>query len=55
MSRSGKATGGGAYFLGMIGAVVYYMQEADGFWSVIWGLFKGLLWPAFAVHHLLGL
>ena len=54
-SRAGRATGGGAYFLGMIGAVVYYMQEADGFWSVIWGLLRSLVWPAFAVHHLLGL
>jgi hypothetical protein len=53
--RAGQATGGGAYFLGMIGAIVYYLQQADGFWSVVWGILKGFVWPAFLVHHVLGL
>jgi len=54
-NRTGQATGGGAYFLGLIGALVYYMQQADSFWTVILGLLKSLVWPAFAVYHLLGL
>jgi hypothetical protein len=54
-NKAGTATGGGAYFLAMIGALVYYMQEADGFWPVIWGILKSFVWPAFLVHHLLGL
>jgi hypothetical protein len=53
--RAGQATGGGAYFLGMIGAVVYYLQHAVGFWHVVAAFLKAVVWPAFVVHHLLGL
>ncbi|MBW3020983.1 hypothetical protein KY334_06825 [Candidatus Woesearchaeota archaeon] len=48
-----NACGGGAYFLGIVGALVYYMSTATGFWSVIWGIIKALLWPAFLVFELL--
>lgn len=47
--------GGGAYFLGMIGAAVYYLHTSVGFWSSMAGLLKALVWPAFLVYHLLGL
>jgi hypothetical protein len=46
---------GGAYFLGMIGAAVFYVQHAHTFWAVVLGLLKALVWPAFLVHHLFGL
>lgn len=50
----GGAGGGGAvYGLGLIGALVYYIQAADGFWQVIWGIIKAFLWPAFVVYDLL--
>ena len=48
--------GGGvgfAYFLGMIGAAVYYVQQATTFGGDIIGLLKALVWPAFLVFHLL--
>jgi hypothetical protein len=45
---------GGAYFLGMIGAAVYYLHNSYGFWSSIGALLKALVWPAFVVYHLLG-
>ncbi len=44
---------GGFYFLGMIGAAVYYVQNANGFGSVVVALLKSLVWPAFLVHDLL--
>ena len=44
---------GGAYFLGMIGAAVYYIQQSDTFWGVVLALLKALVWPAFLVYHLL--
>jgi hypothetical protein len=47
--------GGGMYGLGLIGALVYYMQQADSFGLVLLGVLKAILWPAFLVHHLLGL
>jgi hypothetical protein len=60
-SRSAGATRGGGdavYGLGLIGALVYYIQQADGFWAVILGILKAIVWPAFVVydllHHLAG-
>ncbi len=46
---------GGLYFLGFIGAVVYYIQQATGFWQGVLGVLKALVWPAFLVHKLFGL
>jgi hypothetical protein len=49
-----NAGGGNAvYGLGLIGALVYYIQRADGFWAVILGILKALVWPAFVVYDLL--
>lgn len=44
---------GFAYFLGFIGAVVYYISTSTGFWSGVLGFLKALVWPAFLVFHLL--
>ena len=44
---------GGIYGLGLIGALVYYMQHVTTFWSVIVGLFKTVFWPAYLVWHLM--
>lgn len=41
------------YGIGLIGALVYYLQQADGFWPVIVALFKAMIWPAFLVYDLL--
>lgn len=57
-ARASRASGGGGnavYGLGLIGALVYYMQEADGFWDVVLGILKTLVWPAFLVYELLKL
>ncbi len=50
-----RSAGGGnaVYGLGLIGALVYYIQQADGFWSVILGILKAIVWPAFVVYDLL--
>lgn len=51
---NGSARGGDAvYGLGLIGALVFYVQQADGFWMGILGILKALVWPAFAVFDLL--
>lgn len=50
----GNAAGGGAvYGLGLIGALVYFWQHANSFWSVIMGLLKAIVWPAILVWHFL--
>ena len=49
-----KQGGGGAvYGLGFIGALIYYIQVADGFWMGVLGILKALVWPAFLVYELL--
>lgn len=48
------ACGGGAYFLGIIGASVYYIQQSATFWQGLVGVLKALVWPAFLVFKLLG-
>ena len=44
---------GGFYFVGMVGALVYYISTATGFWDGVWGVIKALFWPAFLVYSLL--
>lgn len=53
--RVNRGTRGGdaVYGLGLIGALVHYIQQADGFWSVVLGILKALVWPAFVVYDLL--
>lgn len=45
--------GGAVYCLGIIGALVYYLQQAENFWAGIVGIFKALTWPAFLIYELL--
>ena len=55
-TRSNRGAGGGGnavYGLGLIGALVYYIQAADGFWSIVLGILKALVWPAFVIYDLL--
>lgn len=50
------ATGGGGdmvYCLGLIGALVYYWQQAVGFWAFVFAILKAFVWPAFVVFDLL--
>ena len=48
-------TGGGIYFLGFLGAAIYYTQQANGFWQGVLGILKAIVWPAFVVYKLLGM
>jgi hypothetical protein len=51
---SGRAGGGDAvYGIGLIGALIYYIQAATGFWDGVLGVLKALVWPAFLVYELL--
>lgn len=44
---------GSVYFFGFIGAVIYYIQIAHGFWPVVLAILKACVWPAFLVHDVL--
>ena len=48
-SKAG-AMGGGFYFLTFIGAAVYYIGQASGFWMGVLGLLKALIWPAMLIY-----
>ena len=41
------------YGLGFIGAVIYYISQANGFWMGVLGILKGVVWPAFLVYEAL--
>lgn len=49
----GGTAGGGVYGLAVIGAAVYYIQNADTFWLGVLGVLKALVWPALLVYELL--
>jgi hypothetical protein len=40
------------YGLGLIGALIYNISVATGFWNIIWAIIKAFLWPAFLVYEL---
>jgi hypothetical protein len=48
---SNGAQSGGLYGLGLIGASVFFISEATGFWMGVVGFLKALVWPAFLVFE----
>lgn len=55
MGKMNKQAGGGdvVYGLGLIGALVYYLQNANGFWIAVLAILKAFVWPALVVYDLL--
>jgi CRISPR/Cas system endoribonuclease Cas6 (RAMP superfamily) len=51
------ATGsaGGFYFIGFIGAAVYFVSTAVDFWDGALGLLQAALWPGFLVYEALSM
>lgn len=45
--------GGAFYGLGFLGAAVYYITAATGFWMGVLGFLKAIVWPLFLVFELL--
>ena len=45
-----KGGSGALYGLGVIGAAVYYIQQATTFWIGVLGVIKAFFWPAFVVY-----
>lgn len=52
-SGASQGSSGALYFVGWIGALVYFMQAAVGFGAVVTGFLKSLVWPAYVVYKLL--
>jgi hypothetical protein len=46
-----KSSSGAVYGLGFVGAVVYYISTATGFWDGVLGILQAIVWPAFLVYQ----
>ena len=51
-ANQASAGGGNAlYGLGLIGALVFFCQQADSFGGYLLAILKALVWPAFLVYQ----
>lgn len=48
-----NASQGAVYGLGMIGAAIFFIGHATGFWMGVVGFLKAIVWPAFLVYEAL--
>ncbi len=39
------------YGLGLIGAAIYFISNATGFWVGVLGFLKAIVWPVFMVYE----
>lgn len=46
-----KHGGEAVYGLGFIGAAIYYIANATGFWVGVLGVLKAMVWPAMLVFE----
>ena len=55
MTKKSKSSHSGsfAYFLGFLGAAVFYIKAAGSFMAGVIGFLKALIWPAFLVYEAL--
>ena len=49
--KSDGLTGQTVYGLGIIGAAIYFISNAAGFWAGVIGILKAFIWPAFMVYE----
>ncbi len=45
-----KGPDSAVYGLGFIGAAIYFISNATGFWSGVLGFLKAIVWPAIMVY-----
>lgn len=50
-----NGTNNALYGLGMLGAAVYFVQHATGFWDGALGLLKAVFWPGVVLYKVLEL
>ena len=41
----------GFYFLGFLGAAIYFIGHSNGFWDGVLGFLKAIIWPLFLVYE----
>lgn len=50
--NQGGGGGGAVYGLGLIGALIYFLQNAHGLSEILLGILKSIVWPAFFVFKI---
>ena len=45
--HKGMPQGSALYFFAWLGATIYYLQHATGFWMGVLGVLKAFVWPVF--------
>ena len=53
MNRTSAGATGGTYFLAIIGAAVYFVQQANSFGDGLLGVLKAIVWPAVLMYDVL--
>jgi hypothetical protein len=51
-----KHVGGGGsfgWFVGFIGAAIYFIGNSEGFWPGVLAFLKAIVWPAYLVYYAL--
>ena len=48
----GTGSGGCFWFLGFVGALIYFWQYVDSFGTGVFAIIKACTWPAFLILHL---
>lgn len=51
--RGGNASSGAVYGLGLIGALVYFLQHATSLGTGLLGIAKAIVWPALVTYRVL--
>jgi hypothetical protein len=46
-----NAHSGAVYGLGFIGAAIYFISNATGFWIGVLGFLKAIVWPVLIVYQ----
>jgi hypothetical protein len=47
---NGAGPSGAVYGFGFIGAAIYFISHATGFWVGVLGFLKAIIWPVFLVY-----
>ena len=41
-----------AFFLAFFGALIYFLDKAEGFWEVVLAFLQALVWPALLINKI---
>jgi hypothetical protein len=50
--NNNNATSGTFYFMGFIGAAIFFIQHAASFWQGVLGILQALFWPAVIIYRI---